>query len=50
MSQLFLGAFYDSVNLSVGPTLTYTFFFLMLIELLYVSFKYTSPFDDKEKS
>jgi len=49
MSQLFLGAFYDTVNLSVGPTLTYTFFFLLLLETLYVSFKYTSPFDKKDK-
>lgn len=49
MSQLMLGAFYDSVNLSVGPILTYTFFFLLTIEFLYVSFKYTGTGDDTEK-
>ena len=47
MNQLILGAFYDSVNLSVGPTLTYVFFFLMIIELIYVSVKYTGSSDDK---
>lgn len=49
MSQLILGAFYDTVNLSVGPTLTYTFFLLLLIEFLYVSFKYTGNSDDSAK-
>ncbi len=47
MNQLILGAFYDSVNLCVGPTLTYVFFFLLVIEFLYVSFKYTGSGDDK---
>ncbi|WP_345083786.1 hypothetical protein [Nemorincola caseinilytica] len=47
MSHLMLGAFYDAVNLSVGPILTYTFFFLLVIEFLYVSFKYTGTSDDK---
>jgi hypothetical protein len=46
MNQLVLGAFYDAVNTSVGPTLTYVFFFLMIIELIYVSFKYTSTEED----
>ena len=49
MTQMFLGAFYDTVNLSVGPTLTYTFFLLLVIEFLYVSFKYTGNSDDSEK-
>jgi len=49
MNQLILGSFYDSVNLSVGPTLTYTFFFLLVIEFLYVSFKYTGTSDDNDK-
>ncbi len=46
MNQLMLGAFYDTVNTSVGPTLTYVFFFLMIIELLYVSFKYSGSSED----
>lgn len=49
MSLLTLSAFYDSVNLSVGPTLTYVFFFLLVIEFLYVSFKYTGTSDEKDK-
>ncbi len=47
MNPLMLGAFYDAVNLSVGPILTYTFFFLMVIEFIYVSVKYTGNSDDK---
>ncbi len=49
MSQLILGAFYDTVNLSIGPTLTWVFFFLLLIEFLFVSFKYTGTSDDSDK-
>jgi hypothetical protein len=47
MNQLMLSSFYDTVNTSVGPTLTYVFFFLMVIEFLYVSFKYTGNSEDK---
>jgi hypothetical protein len=47
MNQLILGAFYDTVNLSIGPTLTYVFFFLLVIEFLFVSFKYTGNSEDK---
>ncbi len=47
MNQLILGAFYDNVNKNVGPTLMWVFFFLMLIELLYVMFKYLGSGDSK---
>jgi hypothetical protein len=49
MNQMILSAFYDTVNESVGPTLTYLFLILLTIEFLYVSFKYTSTTDDKDK-
>jgi hypothetical protein len=49
MNQLILGAFYDTVNLSVGPILTDVFFILLVIEFLYVSFKYTGTSDEKGK-
>jgi len=44
-----LSAFYDTINLSVGPILTNVFFFLLTIEFLYVSFKYTGTSDSKDK-
>lgn len=47
MNHLMLGAFYDAVNKNVGPVLTWVFVFLMLIELIYVSVKYTGTGDDK---
>jgi hypothetical protein len=43
MSHLILGAFYDAVNESVGPTLMWVFFLLLLIELIYVMVKYVGP-------
>jgi hypothetical protein len=49
MNHLMLSAFYDTVNLSVGPILTYVFFFLLAIEFIYVSFKYTGTSDNKDK-
>lgn len=49
MTNLLLNAFYDSVSKSVGPTLTWIFFFLMIIELLYVSFKYADGAVDEKK-
>ncbi len=45
MNHLMLNAFYDTVNKSVGPTLMWVFFFLMIIELIYVMAKYM--FNDK---
>jgi len=49
MNHLMLSSFYDTVNLSVGPILTYVFFFLLAIEFIYVSFKYTGTSDNKDK-
>lgn len=49
MNHLMLSAFYDTVNLSVGPILTYVFLLLLTIEFLYVSFKYTGTSDSKDK-
>lgn len=46
MNYLVLSALYDSVNKSVGPTLMWVFFLLLIIELLYVMVKYVGP-DDK---
>ena len=40
MNHLLLNAFYDNVDRNIGPTLIWVFFFLMIIEILYVSFKY----------
>jgi amino acid permease len=49
MNPLILGAFYDSVNKSVGPTLMWVFFLLMIIEMIYVMAKYVdSGADDKK--
>ena len=48
MSPLILSAFYDTVNHSVGPTLMWVFFLLMIIEMIYVMEKYVdSGADDK---
>ena len=47
MNHLVLSAFYDSVNKSVGPTLMWVFFLLMIIELLYVMVKYLGSDDRK---
>lgn len=46
---MLLSAFYDNVNKNVGPTLMWVFFFLLLIELLYVSFKYLKAPDEDNK-
>jgi hypothetical protein len=35
-----LSAFYDAVNLSVGPTLIWVFTLLLTIESIYVMVKY----------
>ena len=44
-----LSAFYDNVNKNLGPTLMWVFFFLLIIELIYVSIKYVaSPAKEKE--
>ena len=48
MNHLILGAFYDTVNKSVGPTLMWVFFLLLIIELLYVMAKYLGTGDDKK--
>jgi uncharacterized membrane protein (DUF373 family) len=40
MNHLLLSAFYDNVNKNVGPTLMWVFFFLLIIELIYVMIKY----------
>ncbi len=45
--SLMLSAFYDTVNKSVGPTLMWVFFLLLLIELIYVMAKYMGS-DDKK--
>lgn len=47
MTHLILGAFYDSVNNNIGPTLMWVFFFLLVIELLYVMVKYLGSGDKK---
>lgn len=39
MQSLILNAIYDAGNV-IGPILAYIFFFLMLIELIYVMAKY----------
>ena len=49
MNQLVLSAFYDNVNKNVGPTLMWVFFFLMIIELIYVMIKYTDGSIDEKK-
>jgi len=49
MNHLLLGAFYDNINKNVGPTLTWVFFFLMIIELLYVTIKYADGKVDEKK-
>jgi hypothetical protein len=49
MNQLMLSAFYDKVTTSVGPTLMWVFFLLMIIELIYVMFKYTDGSIDEKK-
>jgi hypothetical protein len=43
MNNLMLSAFYDNVNKNLGPTLMWVFFFLLIIELIYVSIKYVVP-------
>ena len=43
MNNLMLSAFYDTVNKNLGPTLMWVFFFLLIIELIYVSIKYVVP-------
>lgn len=48
MSYLLLNAFYDNVNKNVGPTLMWVFFFLMLIELIYVMAKYLGGAEEKK--
>jgi hypothetical protein len=40
MSHMILGAFYDVVHQSVGPTLMWVFFLLLIIEFIYVMVKY----------
>jgi amino acid permease len=47
MNHLILGAFYDTVNTSVGPTLASIFLLLMFIELIYVMAKYLNSSDSK---
>ncbi len=47
MNKLILGAFYDSVNKNVGPTLMWVFALLLTIELLYVMVKYLGSEDKK---
>ena len=49
MNQLMLSAFYDKVTTSVGPTLMWVFFLLMIIELIYVMIKYTDGSIDEKK-
>jgi uncharacterized membrane protein (DUF373 family) len=49
MTSLLLSAFYDNVNKNVGPTLMWVFFFLMIIELIYVMVKYTDGKVDEKK-
>jgi TRAP-type mannitol/chloroaromatic compound transport system permease small subunit len=47
MNQLILSAFYDKVTNTVGPTLMWVFFLLMIIELIYVMAKYLGSEDSK---
>jgi len=47
MNHLILGAFYDTVNTSVGPTLAWVFMLLMTVELIYVMAKYLGSSDKK---
>ena len=47
MNKLLLSAFYDNVNLHVGPTLMYVFAILLTIELVYVMVKYLGAEDKK---
>ncbi|MFI5196041.1 MAG: hypothetical protein ACHQD8_03040 [Chitinophagales bacterium] len=47
MSNLILSAFYDNVNKTVGPTLMWVFFLLMVIEMIYVMAKYLDSHDAK---
>jgi len=47
MNHLILGAIYDRVNSSVGPTLMWVFSILMTIELIYVMAKYLGTGDKK---
>ncbi len=47
MNNLILGAFYDTVNKNVGPTLVWLFTLLMGIELIYVMIKYLGTEDKK---
>lgn len=42
-----LSAFYDTVDKSVGPVLIWVFFFLLIIEMIYVMFKYLDSNDAK---
>ncbi|MES2703677.1 MAG: hypothetical protein V4649_13635 [Bacteroidota bacterium] len=48
MNHLLLGAFYDAVNKSVGPTLMWVFFLLLLIEFIYVTIKYLDSGADEK--
>jgi TRAP-type mannitol/chloroaromatic compound transport system permease small subunit len=47
MTSLFLSAFYDKVNTSVGPTIMWILLILMVVELIYVMAKYLSSTDQK---
>jgi amino acid permease len=47
MNMLLLNAFYDSVNKNWGPTLMWVFFFLMIVEMIYVMVKYLGSEDHK---
>ncbi len=47
MTSLFLSAFYDKVNTSVGPTIMWILMILMLVELVYVMAKYLGSSDQK---
>jgi len=47
MSHFLLSAFYDNVNKNIGPTLMWVFFFLLIIELIYVMAKYLGSEDKK---
>ena len=47
MIGLLLNSFYDTVNTSVGPTLTWVFILLMFLELVYVMAKYLGSSEKK---
>lgn len=47
MKGLTLSALYDSVQYSIGWIISYVFIILMLIELVYVMYKYLGPRSDK---